>query len=63
MTSQPSQQTVTIDTFPNNKRKATYNKIWTSNAIYQEKYFSSKTMQKIRQEDYVLDPFFKKKVI
>ena len=49
MTLQPGQQTITIHILPNEvKTTRQWNLV---NRLYQEKYFSSKVMQIIRQGD------------
>ena len=51
MTSQAGQQIITIQILSNISRSKVNNEIWSVNEILREKFFSSKIIQKMRQED------------
>ena len=51
MTSQAGQQIITIQILSNISRSKVNNEIWSVNEILREKFFSSKIIQKMGQED------------
>ena len=58
MTSQAGQQIITIQILSNISRSKVNNEIWSVNKILREKFFSSKIMQKMRQEDSLFQTSF-----